>query len=70
LAFFSYGTLMSHFLPSFSTGVTDFQFNNVEQPSIFTCNGRKAVGHTERSFCRTEAEKIFDGKLLKANYAR
>ena len=70
LAFFSYGSLMSHFLPSLSTGITDFQFNNVEQPSIFTCNGRTAVGHTERSFCRSEAEKVFDPELLKAHYGQ
>ena len=70
LAFFSYGTLMSHFLPGVPTGRTEFFMTNVEQPTVFTCNGRTAIGHTERSYPRLEAEKVFDGETLRKAYGR
>ena len=70
LGFFSYGTLMSHFLPSIPTGNTEFFMTTVEQPSVFTCDGRNAVGHTERSFYRGDAEKVFDPKQVQSFYTR
>lgn len=70
LALFAYGTLMSHFLPGLPTGVTEFFMTNVEQPSTFSCDGRLAVGHTERSYYRGNAERIFDAGLLETEYAR
>jgi hypothetical protein len=70
LAFFSYGTLMSHFLPNIPTGVTEFFMTNAEQPSTFIFNGRKAIGHTERSYYRGHAEKVFDGAILRADFTR
>jgi hypothetical protein len=68
LAFFSYGVLMSHFLPCIATGVNEFFMTNVEQPSMFTCNGRTAVGHVERSYHRAQTEQAFDPALLQAHY--
>ena len=61
---------MSHFLPGIPTGVTEFFMTNVEQPSTFSCDGRLAVGHTERSYYRGNAERIFDAGLLETEYAR
>ncbi len=70
LAFFSYGTLMSHFFPSVPIGNTEFFMTTVEQPSVFSCAGRDAVGHTERSFYRGDADKIFDPAAVESFYAR
>ena len=70
LAFFSYDTLMSHFITGIPTGNTEFFMTNVEQPSVFTCNGRNAVGHTERSYARINAELVFDPRLVRACYGK
>jgi hypothetical protein len=70
LAFFSYGTLMSHFIPGIPTGNAEFFMTNVEQPSVFRCNGRTAIGHTERSYYRGHAERVFERGLLEQAYAR
>jgi hypothetical protein len=70
LSFFSYGALMSHFLPSIPTGNTEFFMTNVEQPSLFECDGKIGVGHTERSYYRGDAERVFEPKLLRELYVR
>jgi len=68
LAFFSYGSLMSHFLPSMPVGVTDYFMTTVEQPSVFRCDGKAGTGHTERSFYRGDTEKVFDPACLRDAY--
>jgi len=68
LAFFSYGALMSHFLPSVPTGITEFFMTNAEQPTVFEWEGRTGSGHTERSFYRGRTERVFDPVLLRAAY--
>ena len=70
LAFFSYGALMSHFLPGIATGNTEFFMTNVEQPSLFECDGKTGVGHTERSYFRGNAERVFETALLRAEYGK
>ncbi|MFA5630138.1 MAG: hypothetical protein WC997_01395 [Porticoccaceae bacterium] len=70
LAFFSFGDLMSHFLPSIPTGDTKFHFTNAEQPSIFTSGGRTAVGHVERNYYRGRAEMPFNPERLRQAYGR
>jgi hypothetical protein len=61
---------MSHFLPGIATGNTEFFMTNVEQPSLFECDGKTGVGHTERSYFRGDAERVFETALLRAEYGK